>query len=72
MRHLIHPATKKIVNYCIKPSIITVIFVDIKGIRADNNIGKVNNQKLLQLPFYEIYHQLEYKLKLIGINLVKK
>lgn len=32
----------------------------------------MNNQKLHQLPFDKIYHQLEYKLKLEGINLIKK
>jgi IS605 OrfB family transposase len=72
IRHLIHAATKKIVNYCIKNNINRVIVGNIKGIRKDNNIGKVNNQKLHQLPYDEMYHQLEYKLKLKGINLIKK
>ena len=70
--HLIHAATKKIVNYCVKHNINRVIVGNIKGIRDNNNIGKVNNQKLHQLPYDEIYHQLEYKLKLKGINLIKK
>lgn len=72
IRHLIHTATKKIVNYCIAHNINRVIVGDIKGIRDDKNIGKVSNQKLHQFPYEEIYHQLEYKLKLKGINLIKK
>ena len=72
IRHLIHSVTKKIVDYCIDHNINRVIVGNIKGIRDDNNIGKVNNQKLHQLPYEEIYHQLEYKLKLKGINLIKK
>ena len=70
--HLIHSATKTIVSYCIKHNINRVIVGNIKGIRDNNDIGKVNNQKLHQLPYDEIYHQLEYKLKLKGINLIKK
>ena len=72
IKHLIHTATKKIVDYCIDHNINMVIVGNIKGIRDDNNIGKANNQKLHQLPYDEIYHQLEYKLKLKGINLIKK
>ena len=72
IRHLIHCVTKKVVDYCIDHNINRVIVGNIKGIRDDNNMGKVNNQKLHQLPYEEIYHQLEYKLKLKSINLIKK
>ena len=72
INHLIHCATKKIVDYCIKNKINRVVIGNIKNIRKNNNIGKVNNQKLHQLPFKKIYHQLEYKLKMKGINLIKK
>ena len=45
---------------------------DIKGIRDNSNLGKRNNQKLHKLPFETIYKQLEYKLKLKGILLIKQ
>ncbi|WP_245526685.1 IS200/IS605 family accessory protein TnpB-related protein [Acetohalobium arabaticum] len=70
--HLIHSATKKVVDYCIKHNISRVIVGDIKNIRDDADLGKQNNQKLHKLPFDIIYHQLEYKLNLQGITLIKK
>jgi len=72
INHLLHAATKKVITYCVEHNITRVIIGDIKGIRDDNDIGKVNNQKLHQLPYDKLYHQLEYKLKLQGINLIKK
>lgn len=70
--HLIHSATKKAVNYCVENNISRVIVGDIKNIRDDANLGKQTNQKLHKLPFDIIYHQLEYKLNLQGITLIKK
>lgn len=70
--HLIHAATKKITEYCKDNEITRVIVGDIKRIRDNNNPGKRNNQKLHKLPFKTIYNQLEYKLKLAGILLIKQ
>jgi len=70
--HLIHTATKKITDYCLDHDISRVVVGDIKGIRDSSNLGKCNNQKLHKLPFEKIYHQLEYKLKLHGILLIKQ
>ena len=68
----IHKATHYIANYCKENNINTVIIGDIKGIRQDNNQGKINNQTLHSLPYDKIYLQLEYKLKLHGISLYKQ
>ena len=53
-------------------NINTVIIGDVKGIRKDNNLGHVNNQKLHSLPYNKIYQMLEYKLRLKGIRLIKQ
>lgn len=68
----LHKTTRAIVNYCVVNNINTVIIGDIKGIRKDNNIGHVNNQKLHSLPYNKIYQMLEYKLRLEGIRLIKQ
>lgn len=64
----IHKLTRYIVNYCKAQNIHTVIFGDITGIRKDNDMGSVINQKLHSLPYRKIYKTLEYKLTLEGIN----
>jgi IS605 OrfB family transposase len=68
--YILHTSTKRIVDYCIENDINTVIIGDIKGIRENNNIGKINNQKLHSLPFKQFYDKLSYKLKMKGINLI--
>ena len=60
--------TRYITNYCIH----TVVIGDIKGIRKERNLGRKTNQKLHSLPYARIYMQLEYKLKMKGICLVRQ
>ncbi|WP_418618798.1 IS200/IS605 family accessory protein TnpB-related protein, partial [Waltera sp.] len=60
--------TRYITNYCIH----TVVIGDIKGIRKERNLGRKTNQKLHSLPYARIYMQLEYKLKMKGICLIRQ
>lgn len=68
----LHKVTRAVVNYCKNNNINTVIIGDITGIRKDNNLGHVTNQKLHSLPFHKLYIMLEYKLALYGITLIKQ
>lgn len=68
----LHKVTRHIVSYCRGRSINTVVIGDIKGIRKDNNLGHVTNQKLHSLPYDRLYAMLEYKLSLEGITIVKQ
>lgn len=70
--HLIHCATKQIVDYCIENDITKVVLGDIKGIRENINFGKQTNQKFHKLPFKQVVDKLKYKLQLQGIELVKQ
>ena len=45
---------------------------DIKGIREEKNLGRKTNQQLHSLPYARIYMQLEYKLKMKGIRLIRQ
>lgn len=71
LNHLIHSATKTIANYCIENDISKVIIGDLKNIRKDANLGKINNQKFHKLPFKQIVDKLTYKLLLSGIEVIK-
>ena len=70
IEYILHTSTRKIVDYCVENEINTIIIGDIKGIRQDNDMGKINNQKLHSLPFKQFYDKLSYKLKTKGISLI--
>ena len=64
--------TRYITNYYVKNDIHTVVIGDIKGIRKEKNLRRKNNQKIHSLPYARIYMQLEYKLKMKGICLIRQ
>ncbi|MEA3423415.1 MAG: transposase, partial [Bacillota bacterium] len=70
--HLLHSATKEIIDYCLSNDISRVITGDITHIREGANHGKVNNQKLHKFPFARIYLLLDYKLVFKGIEFNNK
>ena len=67
---LIHKCTRYIADYCYVNGINTVVIGNIAGIRKDNDLGHVINQKFHQLPYKMIYMMLQYKLALCGIKFV--
>ena len=72
IKDYIHKMTRCITNYCVKNDIHTVVIGDIKGIHKERNQGRKTNQKLHSLPYARIYMQLEYKLKMKGICLIRQ
>ena len=72
IKDYIHKMTRYITNYCVKNNIHTVVIGDIKGIREEKNLGRKTNQQLHSLPYARIYMQLEYKLKMQGIRLIRQ
>ena len=63
-----HKVSKKIVDYCIKNNIGTLIIGYNQGWKQDCEIGKKNNQKFVQIPFFKLKNQIEYKCEDVGIN----
>lgn len=72
IKDYLHKMTRYITDYCAKNKIHTVVIGDIKGIRKENDLGSRINQKLHSLPYEHIYMQLEYKLKMKGIRLIRQ
>lgn len=72
IKDYLHKMTRYITDYCVKYEIHTVVIGDIRGIRKENDLGSRINQKLHSLPYERIYMQLEYKLKMKGIRLVRQ
>ncbi|MBR5177164.1 MAG: transposase [Lachnospiraceae bacterium] len=66
----LHKATRYLVSYCRDNQINIVVIGDISGIRKDNDLGPVTNQKLHSLPYDKLYIMLKYKLAKEGIALI--
>ena len=66
-----HKASRYIINQAVSNDVRTIIVGHNKNWKQEINIGKVNNQKFIQIPFDKLIHQLKYKGKLEGINVVK-
>lgn len=66
----LHKASRYIVNHLVSNNINTLIIGYNKEWKQETNIGKVNNQKFIQIPYYKLINQLQYKCKLEGINVI--
>ena len=68
IQNFIYNATKYIVNYCIDNNIGDIIVGYNDGFQDKVNLGKVNNQQFVMLPYGKFKNRLEYLCKLYGIN----
>lgn len=60
----------KVVKYCIKNDIGTLVVGDFKGIKDSINTGKKNNQNFVSIPFGILKRKLEAKCEYYGITYV--
>jgi len=67
---IFHKTSRKIINYCIANNIGTIIIGYNEGWKQNINIGKRNNQLFVQVPFYKLLKQLDYKAELVGITVI--
>ena len=73
----LHRATRTIVDYCLSHDVSKVIIGDLSGLLnaknefANNKEKHRYNQNIRAINFSKIYSLLDYKLKLVGIELIK-
>lgn len=67
---LLHKASKYLVNFCVEHKIGTIVFGRNKEWKDSIQLGKQTNQNFVSIPFYKLLKMLEYKCKMVGINLV--
>ena len=67
---IFHKISRTIINYCIENKCGTIIIGYNSTWKQKINIGKVNNQKFVQIPFMKLISQIKYKSELIGINVI--
>lgn len=59
--HLLHTATKKVIDIAVSEDVTRIIIGDIVHIRESKDMGRVNNQKFHKWPFGRIRQLLSYK-----------
>lgn len=64
----LHKASKKIVDIAINNNINTLIIGYNKDWKRNVNIGKVNNQKFVNIPFVKFIDMIKYKSENVGIT----
>lgn len=63
----LHKSSKKLVNHLVTNQINTLIIGYNDGWKQDINIGKVNNQNFVAIPYEKLVSMIEYKCKKEGI-----
>ena len=67
---IFHKISRKVINYCIENNFGTIIIGYNRAWKQRVNIGKVNNQKFVQIPFFKLINQIKYKSELVGIEII--
>jgi putative transposase len=70
MKDMFHKISRYITNLALSKTIGNIVIGKNKGWKDSINIGKVNNQKFVQIPYNLLINFLNYKCKMIGINLI--
>lgn len=67
----IHKTSRYIINQAVSNDVRTIIVGHNKNWKQEISMGKVNNQKFVQIPFDKLIHQLKYKGLLEGITVIE-
>jgi IS605 OrfB family transposase len=69
-RDYLHRASLFVVNYCISNNIGVLVIGHNKRWKDGANMGKVNNQKFVNIPHSILIEQIKYKCYSLGINVI--
>lgn len=69
MRDGINKAARLIVNHCLKYGIGTIVLGWNEGFKDNANMGRLNNQKFVQMPLGKLKDRLQQLCELYGIRL---
>lgn len=70
IEYFMHVASKTIINYCIQHNIGTLVIGHNTNWKQNSNIGRVNNQKFVNIPFNNFINKLKYKCENVGITFI--
>ena len=63
-----HQISRKLINHLAKLGVKNIIYGKNTDSKKEINLGKVNNQNFVSIPFNQIIERLKYKALLAGIN----
>ena len=66
----LHKTSNYIIKFCIENELNTIVIGYNEFWKQNINIGKVNNQKFVQIPFNKLLFMIKYKCEKYGINVV--
>ena len=70
VNNYLHNCSAYIMNQAVSNNINTIIIGYNKGWKQDINIGRINNQKFTEIPFYTLVNQIIYKGQMNGISVI--
>ena len=70
INNYLHNASAYIMNQAVSNNINTIIIGYNEELKQDINIGKINNQKFTEIPFYTLVNQIIYKGQMNGIRVI--
>jgi len=66
----LHKSSRQLVNHLVSNNITKLIIGYNKEWKQDINIGKVNNQKFVSIPYSNLIYMLTYKCEIEGISVI--
>ena len=66
----LHKSSRYIIDYCLANNVGTIIIGKNKNWKQNIKIGKRNNQNFVNIPFNKFITMIQYKAKLIGIEVI--
>ena len=67
---LIHKASRKVVNYALSYGTNTIIIGNNKNWKQNSKMSTKVNQNFISIPYSKLIKQIEYKAKIVGINVI--
>lgn len=68
IKDYLHKASKIIISYCIENNLDTIVIGNNKGWKQEVDLGKVNNQNFVGIPYYIFIQMINYKAENVGIK----
>ena len=70
IRDYFHKTSRTIIGYCVDNELGTIVVGYNAGWKQHINIGRRNNQNFVTVPFHQLIQQIQYKAKLVGIEVI--
>ena len=69
---ILHKTACEIIHYCEEWNISTIVIGVNKQQKSGINLGHVNNQQFVQIPFYTLKQLISYRAKRLGITVIEQ